>query len=189
MYESIKTYAVLTLILTAFLGVLLFLYKTDFVERAEGLVTGRSGDCIPIKTRGKKKLCLEEDAGLKTDYSEALEYCRRRGKRLPTREDAWYIWISSENCRRAFASGADVWQNKVQFLTSGVRVPSVATDNYCRINSVIKFPMSAQYKQSSFWLGDGKNEKEHYAINYFSATIRSFSDKEEGLGVRCVSEP
>ena len=159
MYENIKTYVILTLILTAFLGVLLLLYKTDFVERAEGIISGRSADCIPIKTAGKKKLCMEEDAGLKTDYSEAYEYCTGRGKRLPTREDAWYIWISSENCRRAFASGADVWQNKVQFLTSGAKVPSVTVDNYCRINSVIKFPMSAQYKQSSFWLGNGKKIK------------------------------
>lgn len=184
MSENIRIYVILTLLLIICLGGFLVIYKT-------GLLSGRPSvslsNCTSIKTIGERSFCLGEDVGIKSTYAKAFSYCKKNGMRLPTKSDAWYIWVSSENCRSTFASGADVPVGVLQFA-EGITVPAITIENYCRSNPVIKFPMSAQYKQNSFWLADRKNTHEHYAIDYFSATIKSFQDNEDGLGIRCVAD-
>ena len=184
MSDNLRIYAILTLLVTFFLLGILVVYKTGFLS---GKSVASANNCTSVTTIGPYAICLGEDVGIKSTYQEAVSYCKKNGMRLPTKSDAWYIWVSSENCRSAFASGADVPEGISQF-TEGRSVPSITIENYCRSNSVIKFPMSAQYKQNSFWLAEKKNSKEHYAINYFSATIKSFQDSEDGLGIRCVAD-
>ena len=185
--ENIRLQITFTLILTLILGAVVWVSRTDIAERVTNIFTKSPTDCIKIKTGGGRSICFGEDAGVKLTYRKAQEYCKKEGKRLPSRENAWYIWISSENCKSAFASGAEVAENREQFVRSH-KISSFKINNYCRAKSLIKFPISPQYKFGSFWLGGEGPEAKAYAIDYFSGTIRSVLPEEDGFGVRCVTE-
>lgn len=144
-------------------------------------------DCTLISCGENKTLCLGQDAGLKANYEAAANYCVKRNMELPTREDAWYAWIASENCQRAFASGGNVSKNKNYFIYyPSDKVQSITISNYCNSSPSIKFSQALQYNNGYFWLKDSPGGKLHYAVNYADGTITVFKDKTNTLGIRCV---
>lgn len=136
-------------------------------------------------------VCLSKDLGRRTDYREASTHCRRRGRTLPTLEDAWYIWISSENCGRAFSSNEYVPKDKKTFLKGKLSeqdiVPANDIPNYCNKVSSIKFPISSQYKGGNYWLNDSAEKGKHFVINYNTGKVSIQPDDSNEFGVRCVN--
>ncbi len=148
-------------------------------------------ECSFIPYEDGKKICLGQDAGFKAGYYQASSYCSSLDMSLPTREQAWYIWLSSENCQRLFASNGLVAKNKKQFVDScykspSCKVQSISVKNYCNPSSLIKFSHSLQYHNGYFWLKDSAVDGLHYGINYSEGTIDAFKDNFKSLGVRCV---
>lgn len=186
--EEVKKQFVLLFGLLTIIFVLVFIYKSDiFWNLSEGLpLHTNSGKCIFISDR----VCLAEDAGLRLNYYQASSLCSKRGMSLPTLDDAWDIWIASENCQRAFASNQEVAKNKNYFKRDCgedfCNTSAKNVKNYC-VESKIKFPLSSQYKNGSFWLKDGADEGEHYAVNYYSGKVGAYKDNTSDFGVRCVA--
>lgn len=146
-----------------------------------------SDECSFLPYKNDERLCLGQDAGVKSDFSSADMYCKKIGMRLSTREEAWYIWIASENCQRAFASNEYVPKNKAQFLNADFEpVQALGVKNYCNETASIKFSQAIQYNGGFFWLSDFAGGKRHYAFNYSNGVVKIFKDKTNSLGVRCV---
>ncbi len=145
-----------------------------------------SGICIKVSDN----LCLSADFGAAEDYYEASTICSQKGMKLPSLSDAWDIWISSENCKRAFSSNEEVPKSKIIFMKPGAEeypyTPARSINNYCKKISEIKFPISSQYKGGLYWLKDSAGGDKHYAINYARAVIYSKDNRTKGIGVRCV---
>lgn len=186
--DEIKKQLLLLSIFICFLGIFVVLYKSDaFWDIAKGLpLHTNSGNCIRIND----KICLSEDAGLRTDYYEASSLCSKRGMKLPTKQDAWDIWINSENCHRTFASNINVAKDQKAFLDNCkddvCTKPAMDIKKYCSKEPSIKFPRASQYTKGGFWLRDSAEENEHYAINYSTGKITAFKDNTKSLGVRCI---
>ena len=147
-----------------------------------------SGNCVKIS----ENICLAEDAGLRVNYYEASSICSKRAMSLPTIEDAWIIWTSSENCHRSFASNLSVPKSKHDFISVCTDENCIDNANnikkYCSDNFVIKFPIASQYEKGSFWIKNSASAGNHYAINYSTGKIGAFTDNNKNLGVRCVSK-
>ena len=175
-------------VLFLFAGVLL--YKSDmFWNISKGLpLHTNSGNCVKLA----EGICLAEDAGLRLSYYEASSLCSKRGMSLPTKEDAWTVWINSENCHRIFASNVKVPKDKNSFTSvcnsDDCIEQAINIKKYCSPVSKIKFPLASQYYKGSFWLRDNAGNDKHYAINYSTGKIRAFQNNKKTLGVRCVSK-
>lgn len=186
-----KKLLILVLLLTIFLGSVVLISKPSVFTILPRRLTADSCSLIPYKDG--QKLCLGQDAGFKANYKQATTYCSSIGMRLPTREEAWYIWIASENCSRAFASNGNVARNKRQFVnscynTETCNVQSISVDNYCNPTSSIKFSQSLQYSDGNFWLLDSAEEFGHYSVNYADGVINAYPDSTKTLGVRCIKQ-
>lgn len=187
--ENYRFYLHYLVILILILFVIGSKYKLDNSKYITNSFQNKN--CSRIPTINNKTICLGEDTGVKQTYYEASSYCSKKGMSLPTREDSWYIWISSENCQRAFASGSEIPKNKEQFIqscknSSFCRIPAaVLKKSYCNPNPSIKFPIAYQYHYGNFWLKESADNNEHFAINYSSGIISSYKDNTK-LGVRCV---
>lgn len=189
MEESKKQLILLcTFVVIVLIGVVL--YKSDrFWNLGKWLpLHTNSGNCVKISDN----ICLAEDAGLRLNYYEASSLCSKRGMRLPTIEDTWFIWTNSENCHRTFASNLIVPKSKQDFINVCYDDNCIDSANninkYCSDNSLIKFPIASQYEKGSFWIKDSASEGNHYAINYSTGKVRAFPDDYKNLGVRCVSK-
>ncbi len=188
--EEFKRQFILLGILILTLFVLVVVYKSDsFWRLAKKLpLTINNRHCISLYSG----LCLSEDAGLRLTYNEASAYCSKRGMRLPTRDDAWSVWISSENCHRVFAMNMNVPKSKQAFIDN-CKIPDECVaaasrvSNYCIKSPKIKFPLASQYDNGNFWLSDKFAIGEHYSINYSTGKIDRYSDDTKTLGVRCIS--
>jgi hypothetical protein len=186
--EELKKQIFLLCVLLLLLGIAVVFYKADiFWNVGKGIfLHSNSGNCVKIND----KICLSEDSGLRTNYYEASSICSKRGMRLPTQDEAWQIWISSENCHRRFAANEILPTNKNAFLgnCSGEICNTFANkiNKYCTKDFKIKFPLSSQYKNGSYWLKDKSSENHHYTINYFSGAIGKSNDNDKSFGVRCV---
>lgn len=132
-------------------------------------------ECNKIPYKDGKVLCLGRDGGFKSDYETAENYCAKLNLKLPSRDEARYIWLASENCQRVSASN-ELTENE---LTENDK-PS------CSSAPVIKFSRSLQYHNGSFWLRDAGNGKLHYAMNYYDGSMSVYKDSLNSLGVRCV---
>jgi len=144
-------------------------------------------ECNKLPYQNGKSLCLGKDAGFKSDFETAEAYCAKLNLRLPSREEAWYIWLASENCHRAFAAGNYLPQNKYSFMNPEIdRVQAIGIKNYCNPEPSIKFSKSLQYVNGNFWLRDVANGKRHYTVNYNEGDINIYNDNTEALGVRCI---
>lgn len=144
-------------------------------------------DCTLIPYTDGQAFCFGQDAGIKSGYETAETYCKKRNMELPTREQAWYVWIASENCQRAFASGGTVAKNKDYFINNpSDKVQAITVANYCNQTSSIKFSQALQYNNGYFWLKESPGGKLHYAVNYADGSISVFKDKINTLGIRCV---
>ena len=163
------------------------IYKSDkFWNFAKGFpLHTNSGKCNTIIN----DLCLSEDSGLRVNYYSASSLCSKRGMSLPTLEDAWLIWISSENCHRVFASNELIPPDKDDFINHTNKLaPANRVKKYCLPNSLIKFSASSQYKHGSYWIKDKASNDKHYAINFNTGKVGMYYDYERNLGVRCVSK-
>lgn len=188
--EEIKKQLTFLCILIVILLIGVVAYKSDyFWNIAKGLpLHTNSGNCVRITDN----ICLAEDAGLRLSYYEASSLCRKRGMTLPTKEDAWYIWINSENCHRIFAANIHVPKDKNAFTKvctdDECLVQTNEISKYCSDKLLIKFPRASQYEKGSYWLKDSAGENEHYAINYSTGKIKAFKDTTKTLGARCISK-
>lgn len=186
--EEVKKQFILLCSLLIVLAIFVFVYKSDVCWNfAKGLpLHTNSGNCVHVNDR----ICLAEDAGLRVNYYEASSLCSKRGMYLPTLEDAWEIWIASENCQRTFASNQDVPRGKNYFKhdcgENSCTVPAKSIVNYCA-ESKIKFPLASQYKNGSFWLRDKSVNNQHYGVNFYSGRVGDYDDNNKSLGVRCVT--
>ncbi len=152
-----------------------------------GFVSFKNDDCTLIPYKNGKQICLGQDAGMKANFETASAYCEKMNMRLPTREEAWYIWVASENCQRAFASGGTVSKNISYFIYyPDEKVQAISVKNYCNEMSSIKFSQALQYNKGYFWLNDSAGGKLHYSVNYASGSVEIYKDKTPSLGVRCV---
>ncbi|MBR6098712.1 hypothetical protein IKP85_03090 [bacterium] len=188
--EEYKRQMILLGIFLILLGFCIILYKSDrFWDLSKGFpLHTNSGNCIKISD----DICLAEDAGLRLSYYEASSLCSKRGMKLPSKEDAWTIWINSENCHRIFASNLDVPKNKEAFTSvcnsEDCIEQAINVKKYCSPEFLIKFPIASQYEKGSFWLRDNAGNDKHYAINYSTGVIRAFDSNTKTLGVRCISK-
>ncbi len=191
--EEYKHQLYLLCLLVMILGIIVFLNKPEvslfIMKYFPKQYTDEECSFIPYKSG--ERICLGKDAGIKTGYYEASTYCSLRGMDLPTREQAWYVWISSENCQRAFAAGGEIPKDKNQFVNSCYKVDncktsSLAIQNYCNQTPSIKFPIASQYYRGNFWLKDSPGDKKHYTINYSTGTVNAYPDDLKKFGVRCV---
>ena len=174
-----------TFLVIIFIAVII--YKSDyFWNFAKGFpLHTNSGKCKTLI----EGLCLAEDSGLRVNYYSASSLCSKRGMSLPTLEDAWLIWISSENCNRAFSSNELVAKNKKSFLEKPYNLaPAGSVTKYCLQSSLIKFSASSQYKHGSYWIKDKASDGKHYAINFNTGKVGIYDDNENTLGVRCVTK-
>ena len=180
MLSEFKKFLLLTLILFIVLsGIVLYsrLHSLSLI----------GDDCSVIPYKDGLNLCFGQDAGIKAGYEAASAYCEKYNMQLPTREQAWYAWIASENCQRAFASGGNVSKNKTYFIYyPAYKVQAITVNNYCNQSPSIKFSQALQYNNGYFWLQDSPGGKLHYAVNYADGTITVFKDKTNTLGIRCV---
>lgn len=168
MSEEFKKLLVLALILFIILLLVVLRVKVFSISSVNKIF--HKLECVSVPYKDGKTLCLGKDAGFKSDYQTAAAYCNKLNLKLPSREEARYIWASSENCRRAAASGFSTDKNTA-----------------CNINSSIKFARALQYTDGSFWLRDSAGGKLHYAVNYYDNTVDVYKDSSNSLGVRCVS--
>lgn len=187
--EEFRKQLIILSIFIVILGVFVVIYKSDyFWNFAKGLpFHTNSQNCTKLNSG----ICLAEDAGLRLNYYEASSLCRKRGMTLPTREDAWLIWINSENCHRVFASNIEVPTDKKSFIApcknEGCNNIALNVKNYCLSNPSIKFPRAPQYQDGYFWLKDNAGNESHYTINYSTGHIRTSKDFNKALGVRCIN--
>jgi len=188
--EEIKKQFILLIIFICIVFMLVIIYKSDlFWNLAKGLpLHTNTINCIRINDN----ICLSEDAGLRLNYYEASSFCSKRGMSLPTIEEAWDIWISSENCHRIFTSNIHVPKDKQAFINMCNNEECLEqadkVNKYCKSNFLIKFPLASQYEKGSYWLRDSAEDNQHYAIKYSTGKIRSFPDDMNNLGVRCVAK-
>ncbi len=187
--DEYKKLLILVLLLTLFLGSVVLISKPSVFTLLPRRFTSDSCSLIPYKN--DKKLCLGQDAGFKSNYKQASSYCSSIGMQLPSREEAWYVWIASENCSRAFASNGNVAKNKRQFInscynTDTCNVQAISIKNYCNANPSMKFSQSLQYIDGNFWLRDSAEESRHYSINYADGIVDAYPDYTKTLGVRCI---
>jgi len=183
--DEFKKLIFLCIVLILVLCGIIFLHKFGSVSFLTKYF--KSDECSFIPYKNGVRICLGKDAGFKAAYGEASEYCKKLEMRLPTREEAWYVWISSENCQRTYASGSYIAKNKYRFMNPELeKVQAIEIKNYCNTIPSIKFSQSLQYSGGYFWLGDLAGGKRHYAINYSNGSIKVFKDKTKTLGVRCI---
>lgn len=188
--EELRRQIIFLLVFVLVLSVTMLLYKSVRIRNFF------KGDFIQINSSSCVKLsdgiCLSEDAGISVDYYSASTYCRKRGMHLPTREEAWTIWINSENCDRVFASNLPVPKDKNAFMkicsddTEDCIIEAMNVPKYCTTSYAIKFPRASQYENGYFWLKDSAESGKHYSINYFTGNIKSTPDINKTLGIRCV---
>lgn len=187
--EEVKKQLILLGVLIFILMVFVVIYKSDyFWVLAKGFpLHTNSGNCTQITDN----ICLSEDSGLKVNYYEASSICSKRGMRLPSREEAWAIWINSENCQRAYASNIEIPKNKKAFISAceddNCLTFGSKSKNYCSDTPSIKFPIAYQYKGGYFWLKDKADSNRHYVFNYSTGKIKSANNLKKEYGVRCVS--
>lgn len=189
--DEYKKLLILVLLLTIFLGSVVLVSKPSIITILPRRLTSDSCSIIPYKNG--KNLCLGQDAGFKSDYKQAESYCTKIGMRLPTREEAWYVWIASENCSRAFASNGNIAKNKQQFInscynTDTCTAQAISVKNYCNTTPYIKFSKSLQYSDGNFWLKERTEESGHYSANYADGIINAYPDYVKTLGVRCIKQ-
>ena len=181
--EELKSQIRFLCILMVLLSLIIVAYKGRTVLK---FINTPSASCTKITD----SICLSEDFGLRTNYYEASTICSKNGMRLPTLDDAWEIWTTSENCIRAFAANEELYKDKKAFTQncndSGCTAPAQTIKNYCAELSFIKFPMSSQYNHGSFWLKNSASEDKHYTINYFSGKISPQKNNTKSFGVRCI---
>lgn len=142
--------------------------------------------CIKVSDN----LCMSADFGPAENYYEASTICRQKGMNLPSLSEAWDIWVSSENCKRAFSSNEEVPKNKTIFMSQNSEeypyIPANTIKSYCKQISVIKFPILSQYKGGLYWLKDYAEYDRHYTISYVRAVVHPKDNRTKGIGVRCV---
>ncbi len=191
--EEYKHQLYLLCLLIIILGVIIFVNKPELSYFIVKHFPKRYADedCSLIPYKPGKQICFGKDAGIRAGYYEASTYCSLRGMELPTREIAWYVWISSENCQRAFAAAGEIPKNKQQFInscykTDNCKVSAVKIKNYCSNTPAIKFPIASQYYRGNFWLKDSADNKKHYSVNYSTGTVDAYNNNFDKLGVRCV---
>lgn len=186
--DELKKQFILIISLVIALFIAILFYKSDFMWNfGKGLpLHTNSGKCIKISNT----ICLSEDAGLRTTYYEASSICSKRGMKLPTLDNVWEIWISSENCHRKFASNDILPVDKNAFIGACTEdichSPAEKIKKYCKSEFTIKFPFSSQYKNGSYWVKDKAGENIHYTINYSTGIVGKSPDNEKEHGVRCV---
>lgn len=186
--EEFRKQLVLLCIFIVILGIFVIVYKSDlFWNFTKGLpLHTNSQNC----TKLHGGVCLAEDAGLRVNYYEASSLCRKRGMLLPTMDEAWQIWIDSENCHRAFASNSEIPKNKSAFIKAcnddNCKDFAANIEKYCTQSPLIKFPRASQYSGGFFWLKDRAGEDKHYSMNYSTGEVKATKDLTGSLGVRCV---
>lgn len=168
MVEEFKKLLILVLILFMILLCIVLRTKVFSISSLNKVLHFMECNSIPYKDG--KVLCLGKDAGFKSDYDTAAAYCAKLNLKLPSREEARYIWKASENCQRASAG-----------------VLTVEEQVSCNETSSIKFSRALQYTNGSFWLRDSAGGKLHYAVNYYDNAVEIYKDGSDSLGVRCIS--
>lgn len=135
----------------------------------------------------------ERNAG-PMNFEAAEMFCESKGMHLPTREQAWQMWLASSNCKMAMVTSRQIIKDKKTFINSchdkGIEctVSSDKVDYKCNPNADLLFLDEKSFRYGNYWLKDRYDRNGHYTANFINGVTNAYRDDIKLLGVRCVRE-
>ena len=127
------------------------------------------------------------------DFDAAENYCKMKGMSLPTREQAWEMWLASSNCKIDMVLNKSVIKDKATFYKSCNQskddcfTKAENVDYSCNADVDLLFLDDKTYRRGNYWLKDKYGKNGHYTVNFITGRTDIYPDSMKLLGVRCVS--
>lgn len=144
-------------------------------------------------TRLSDNLKVDEVNAGPMDFDAAENYCKMKGMTLPTREQAWEMWLASSNCKISMVLNKPIIKDKETFIKSCHNSETDCTANAekvsyeCNQQENLLFLDEKTYRYGNYWLKDKYDKSSHYSANFINGTTNAYTDSIKLLGVRCVS--
>ena len=144
-------------------------------------------------TQLSEKLRVDDINAGPMNFDSAENYCRMKGMTLPTREQAWDMWLASANCKMSLILNKEVIKDKNAFVKSCHNKDFQCTTQakevkyQCNTDVNLLFLDEKSYRYGNYWLKDKFDKNSHYSANFINGTTNVFNDSIKLLGVRCVS--
>lgn len=148
----------------------------------------------PSTTQISENLFVDDINEGPMNFEAAAAYCKSKGMRLPTRDEAWEMWRASSTCKVAMAINSSVIKDKETFIKSchenseNCLVPANKVNYFCNPNADLLFLDEKSYRYGNYWLNDRYDKNGHYSANFISGKTDAYMDSIKLLGVRCVKE-
>ena len=148
--------------------------------------------CTKIIGENGSELFVSNIEDIPRDYQNAAESCNLKKMKLPTREEAWTIWINSTNCQKAFSANSNVIKDKATFIKSchtdqtNCSEKAKAVNYSCAPEPKLTFGDDTMYRYGNYWLEDRYDVNGHYTLSYVAGITNAYMDGAE-LGTRCVA--
>ena len=129
------------------------------------------------------------------NFESAKSYCKSRGMHLPTRDEAWEMWLASSNCKLSMVTSREIIKDKKTFNTSchnsksPCTVQSGEVEYRCNPDKDLLFLDEKSYRYGNYWLKDRFDKYGHYTANFINGVTNAYRDDMKLLGVRCVRNP
>jgi len=146
-----------------------------------------------VATQITKNLRVDETNAGPMDFDAAENYCKMKGMTLPTREQAWEMWLASSNCKIAMVLNKEIIRDKAAFFATcnnpnlECTVKAEKTTYQCNQDANLLFLDEKSYRYGNYWLKDKFDKNRHYSANFINGTTNVYNDAIKLLGVRCVS--
>ena len=146
-----------------------------------------------IATQLNENLRVDETNAGPMDFDAAENYCKMKGMTLPTREQAWEMWLASSNCKMSMVLNKEIIKDKQTFFKSchnpndECTISAEKVTYECNPNENLLFLDEKTYRYGNYWLKDKYDKNGHYSANFINGTTNAFMDSIKLLGVRCVS--
>lgn len=145
-------------------------------------------------TQINENLLVDEINEGPMNFEAAESYCKSKGMRLPTREEAWEMWRASSTCKIAMGINSNIIKDKETFLKSchedktNCLVPANSVKYTCNPKANLLFLDEKSYRYGNYWLSDRYDKNGHYTANFITGMTNAYMDSIKLLGVRCVKE-
>lgn len=147
-----------------------------------------------ITTQISETLFVDEINEGPMDFERAQSYCKSKGMKLPTKEQAWLMWLASSNCKIAKVTNRHIIKDKQTFINSCHELnteclaPANDVKYFCNPNADLLFLDEKYFRHGNYWLADRYDKNGHYTANFINGMTNAYLDTIKLLGVRCVKE-
>ena len=171
------------------------LYYFEYIPQKKFLACVRGISCSSVLMENGSELFVSNTEDTARTYSDASQSCRARKMRLPSREEAWTLWINSTNCQKAFKGGPEIIKDKETFLkgchremmnhSTACSAPAKKVLYKCVAEPKLTFADDS-YRYGNYWLNERYDYRGHYTVSYISGITNAYDDRFK-LGTRCVA--